>query len=72
MGFWADDFRDTEENAVKGGCVGIGLGIALGYIVIGSIPMGIGIGLSFGCAAGALMGLYKDIKNTEKELGESG
>lgn len=70
----ADMFKYTEEGAVKGLCIGLGIGAALGCIVLGSMPMGLCIGISFGAAFGAITGLRKDIKTSsvKEELGELG
>lgn len=66
-----NDLRYTEEDMVKGLCIGIGFGVAVGCLILGSMPMGLCLGISLGSAVGAVSGLIKDIKSADKEeLGE--
>ena len=58
----------TEAGAVKGLCIGLGIGAALGCAVLGSLCIGVCMGISLGTAAGALIGLYRDCRDTVKDL----
>lgn len=60
--------KHTEEGAVKGLCIGLGIGAALGCAVLGSLCIGVCMGISLGTAAGALIGLYRDYRDTGKDL----
>lgn len=71
MDNWVNKFKHTEENMVKGLCIGIGFGVAIGCLFLESVPMGLCLGISFGIAVGGLKGLIQDIKSAKKEeLGE--
>lgn len=66
-----NSLRYTEEDMVKGLCIGIGFGVAVGCLILGSMPMGLCLGISLGSAVGAVSGLIKDKKSAQKEeLGE--
>lgn len=57
----------TEEGAVKGLCIGLGTGAALGCAVLGSLCIGV---VSLGTAIGALIGLYRDYRDANRDSGE--
>lgn len=62
-----NSLRYTEEDMVKGLCIGIGFGVAVGCLILGSMPMGLCLGISLGSAVGAVSGLIKDKKSAQKE-----
>ena len=67
MNYWVK-LENTDSGAVKGFCIGLGIGALAGCVFPFGLFIGVCAGMTLGTTIGALIGLYRDYKDIHKDL----